>query len=209
MTMPSPNTAGSTLGEYGLRAARASDRSAIAETVGRAFFDDPVSRFLFPNETTRRRRFGGFASLAMNQFAGHGATYVTDPVQGAAIWQAPAPPKAGAWRQIRLGLQFMGIARTGYSRAVALGEAVAAHHFEEPHWYLAILGTAPEHQGRGIGGALIAPILERCDADRTPAYLESSKEQNIPFYNRFGFEVTGEIQIPDGPTMWPMLRRPR
>ena len=82
-------------------------------------------------------------------------------------------------------------------------------HPEEPHWYLAVLGTAPEHQGKGVGSALISPILQKCDAEGVPAYLESSKESNIPFYQRHGFEVTGEIKVKNGPTLWPMWRDPQ
>ena len=35
--------------------------------------------------------------------------------------------------------------------------------------------------------------LDRVDAEHAPAYLESSKAENVPYYQRFGFEVTGEI----------------
>jgi hypothetical protein len=51
--------------------------------------------------------------------------------------------------------------------------------------------------------------LDRCDAEGAPAYLESSNADNIPYYNRYGFDVTGEIVIPDGPSLWPMWRQPR
>ncbi len=52
--------------------------------------------------------------------------------------------------------------------------------------------------------------LNRCDADHAPAYLESTKPENVPYYQRFGFEVTGELTVPDGgPTMWQMWRQPR
>jgi hypothetical protein len=52
--------------------------------------------------------------------------------------------------------------------------------------------------------------LDRCDAEYAPAYLESSNPDNIAYYNRFGFEVTGEIRISGGgPTLWPMWRQPR
>jgi hypothetical protein len=52
--------------------------------------------------------------------------------------------------------------------------------------------------------------LDRCDAEHAPAYLESSNPDNIPYYQRFGFEITGEITLPDGgPSMWPMWRQPR
>lgn len=52
--------------------------------------------------------------------------------------------------------------------------------------------------------------LDRCDAEHAPVYLESSNPANVPYYERFGFEATGEIPLPDGgPVMWPMWRAPR
>ena len=51
--------------------------------------------------------------------------------------------------------------------------------------------------------------LSRCDAEHAPAYLESSKPANVPYYERFGFEVTGETVVPNGPTLIPMWRRAR
>jgi hypothetical protein len=46
-----------------------------------------------------------------------------------------------------------------------------------------------------------------CEHERV--YLESSKERNIPFYERHGFHVTAEIQVPAGPVVWAMWRDPR
>ena len=43
--------------------------------------------------------------------------------------------------------------------------------------------------------------LDRCDGEHAPAYLEASKAELVPYYQRFGFEQIGEIQIPDGPNM--------
>jgi hypothetical protein len=52
--------------------------------------------------------------------------------------------------------------------------------------------------------------LDRVDAEHAPAYLESSNADNVPYYTRFGFEVTGEIVLPNGgPTLWPMWRAAR
>ena len=68
----------------------------------------------------------------------------------------------------------------------------------------------PPLQGSGIGTELMRSRLARCDAAGMPAYLESSKERNVPFYERHGFTVTRELKIPDGgPLLWLMWRDPR
>lgn len=94
-----------------------------------------------------------------------------------------------------------------------LGELFAtmkAQHPEEPHWYLAVIGSDPAVRGKGYGQALMQSRLDRVDAEHAPCYLESSKEDNIPYYERFGFQVVSEIVIPrGGPTLWPMWRPPR
>jgi ribosomal protein S18 acetylase RimI-like enzyme len=82
------------------------------------------------------------------------------------------------------------------------------HPHNPPHWYLFILGTDPAAQGHGLGSALLSDMLARVDASSMPAYLESSNERNIALYGRHGFEVTGEVTIPNGPRVWPMWRDP-
>ncbi|WP_214326577.1 GNAT family N-acetyltransferase [Nonomuraea sediminis] len=90
--------------------------------------------------------------------------------------------------------------------ARALG-AVDARHPAEPHWYLAVLGTDPAAQGQGLGRALLESGLARSDATGLPAYLETTKEQNVPFYERFGFHVRDHLTLPtNGPHAWLMWR---
>ncbi|MHB1538359.1 MAG: GNAT family N-acetyltransferase [Solirubrobacteraceae bacterium] len=85
------------------------------------------------------------------------------------------------------------------------GESVGASF----RWYLAVLGTDPESQGRGLGSGALTPVLRGCDADGVCAYLESSKERNIDFYARHGFRVRRELQLPRGPKLWAMWREPQ
>ena len=84
-----------------------------------------------------------------------------------------------------------------------------AHPRKPQHFYLAVLGTDPSAQGRGLGSAVLRGVLDQCDNDGVGAFLESSKESNIAFYARHGFRVTEEIQLLRGPTMWKMWRDPR
>ena len=147
--------------------------------------------------------------MVMPLIAGHGLVHADTTVHGAAVWLAPSPPRPsslqGAWRALRMLLTLRGSA----GRAEALNATILPARIEEPHWYLALLGTEPSHQGRGLGSALLAPTLERCDQQGQLAYLESSKQANVPFYQRHGFEVVCELTVPGGPSVWPMLRKPR
>jgi ribosomal protein S18 acetylase RimI-like enzyme len=97
----------------------------------------------------------------------------------------------------------------GSVAAVQLLTKMEKVHPKAPHWYLAVLGTDPSRQGRGVGSALVHEVVRRCDTEGIGAYLESSKDRNVPFYRRFGFEVTDEIRVAGSPPLWTMWREPR
>jgi ribosomal protein S18 acetylase RimI-like enzyme len=80
-------------------------------------------------------------------------------------------------------------------------------HPLEPHWYLATLGVHPEWQGRGIGRELLAALLRRSDAEHGECYLETDREQNLPFYEAAGFRVAHESRVL-GVSIWHMRREP-
>ena len=75
-------------------------------------------------------------------------------------------------------------------------------------WYLGVLATDPDRQRQGLASAAIAPVLERADRDGLGAFLETGAPENLAFYARAGFEVTDEVVLPDGPTLWGLQRSP-
>ena len=86
---------------------------------------------------------------------------------------------------------------------------MGSYHPNEPHWYLPLIGVDPVLQSNGFGSALLKHGLLPCDRENKVAYLESSNPRNIPLYERYGFEVLGEIQVGTSPTIFPMLRKPQ
>jgi len=193
-----------------VREASAADREAIAAALTSAFHDDPVMLHMMPRAQGREKKMRALFVGETRRSLKVGAVHTTDDgsVKGAAIWSAPGKWKLG-------GLELLGQVPLLFSlgrdtpRSLALLSQVEKIHPKEPHWYLNILGTAREHQGKGVGSALIAPVLATCDEDGVPAYLESSKESNIAFYNRHGFDVIEELHVKGGPKLWPMWREPR
>jgi len=81
----------------------------------------------------------------------------------------------------------------------------ARHDPAAPHWHLGPVGVERDLQGKGIGSALLAAFGDLVDANHGLAYLETDKSINVPFYRRFGFEVTTESPILGVPC-WFMVR---
>jgi ribosomal protein S18 acetylase RimI-like enzyme len=197
------------IGPQPVRPASARDRGRLAAVLARAFDDDPVMTWFFQERRRREVRNRRFFSMRLRQLMPHGETYTVDGELGAAIWAAPERWRLSRFEEIRLTIAMLPAVWPRLAQVVEGLEAIDGAHPRDPHYYLAVLGTDPEAQGRGIGSALLAPTLETCDRDEVPAYLESSKERNIDFYARHGFRVTAEIELPDGPRVWSMWRDPR
>ena len=100
---------------------------------------------------------------------------------------------------------------TGRNRVTGfrLLDAIDKVHPKEPHWYLLLLGADPLMQGRGIGGQLMRPVLDCCDREGLPAYLETQKESNLAFYERYGFAVERKLEVRGAPPVWTMRREPK
>ena len=95
-----------------------------------------------------------------------------------------------------------------FPRTFELFGLLDAHHPRERHYYLQFLGVRPGCQGTGIGSALLRAMLDRCDLEGVPAYLEADERSRL-LYVKHGFEATAEIGLPKGPSFWPMWRVPR
>ena len=193
------------------RRATAADIPRLERALARAFYDDPVACWSCPPDALRPRMLEVFYRVRLRQLLAEQEVWTDPDLGGAALW---APP--GRWRTtLREDLQMarcMLAPRLFARMPLVFGGFIVQlerRHPRTPHWYLAILGTEPAAQGRGIGSAVLAPVLERCDADGVGAYLESSKERNIAYYARHGFRVTDELRLPRGPRMWAMWRDPR
>jgi ribosomal protein S18 acetylase RimI-like enzyme len=188
-----------------VRIATREDVPALARSLARAFDDDPVAAFSNPRASSRERRLAFFFTGRMESLIDDELCFCDEERTGAALWAAPdrwhVPPREQL-RALRLMSRRAVHATVGFARMERI-------HPKEPHFYLSVLGVDPHAQGRGVGSRLLAPMLERCDREGVPAYLESSKERNVEYYGRHGFRVTGEFRFPRGPAMWPMWRDPR
>jgi len=189
-----------------IRSATSDEISRAVAAIVAAFLTDPPARFAWPSVHDYLLAM----PVATGEFAGssfqHGTAYVSVDFCGAALWLPPGvAPNGQALEKV-----FRDTAKPEHmDDLLATFEKMEKSHPREAHWYLPQIGVEPNAQGKGIGAALMRHALARCDEERSLAYLEASKTQNIPFYQHHGFEVIGQIQVGSAPLVTPMLRKPR
>jgi ribosomal protein S18 acetylase RimI-like enzyme len=209
-----------------VRLAPAQIRQA-GEVLGRAFHDDPANVHVIPSEATRRQVLPRFMGVATQLGHQYGEVYTTaGTVDGAAVWLPPHDAWTGPLRMVgrwMLAAALFGevgllaapirIGLTGMRRFLAISNLFEKLHQRDvppQHWYLSVLGVEPERQGQGVGGSLIQPVLKTADTEGLPCYLETTRDRNVPFYRRHGFEVVVDGSLPDGgPPFWTMTREAR
>ncbi len=184
------------------------EHTLIGDIIGDSFADDPVNNFVF---TSNPGLTAYYTLIAKKLYLRQGFGFVAGN-DGGSLWLPPGVSKeVPLWRSLDIGITMT--RHCGLSalvRGLRVDDTLCARKPTEPHYYLFAIGARQSRQGKGIGGRLMATGLEQVDAARMPAYLESSKESNVPFYRRFGFQVMEEVQpTPGCPPLWLMWREAR
>lgn len=191
-----------------------SKRKTAAGVLARAFQDDPVLRAVLPNEEQRRRKLPWLYDRLLRYCFLYGTTYTLPSLSGVACWLPPGWTELSIGRIARSGLLAMplrmGPAAFGrFNVYTKVASELRRRNTPDRYWYLWSLGVDPPHQGQGVGGRLIRPVLEQADASGTACYLETEKERNVAFYAKRGFRVATEERVPRlGLTTWSMIREP-
>ncbi|MFD5051738.1 GNAT family N-acetyltransferase [Streptomyces tendae] len=192
-----------------IRTAGEDDRDLVVRLLDEAFQDDPVSSWVFPGEEYRRRTHHRLMAAFADAVFADGRVDLTEDGAACALWlPVPADEQTAAEdvpAQIR---EAVDPENERVELIARLTDGI--HPTGRAHEYLWMIGVVPGRQGEGLGTALIESVLDRCDREGLPAYLEASSARGKVLYERLGFEFTGRtLDLPDGPRMWPMWREPR
>jgi GNAT superfamily N-acetyltransferase len=183
----------------------------VAEAIARGFYDNEAWAWVLQSD---RRRLGQltryYEAMIRHIFIPRGEAWATPDAQGGILWLPPLQHRLSVRDELRELIALLPAGLGALRRGSRTGETMKRHHPSEPHVYLNTLSIDPGHQRMGYGGALMAPMLERCDEQGLPCYLETQRESNVPYYRQFGFELREHIHVDGGgPPMWLMWRIPR
>jgi ribosomal protein S18 acetylase RimI-like enzyme len=181
----------------------------IGDISGESFADDPVNKWIFGSRESMTHYY---TLVAKKLYLQKGFGHVLDSANAGTLWLPPGIKKdIPVYRSLDIAasMVYFGSFRSVF-RGMAVEAGLVAKKPKEPHFFLFAIGTRPSEQGKGLGSQVMAEGLKIVDQANMPAYLESSKEQNIPFYKRFGFEIVEKTTpAKDGPPLWLMWRESR
>ncbi|MBM7815003.1 GNAT family N-acetyltransferase [Saccharothrix algeriensis] len=191
-----------------IRRATRDDVDAAADTLAAAFSGYPFIRHVVAADDHERRVRELQRLFLVEVGLAHGAVWVADDCAAVAVWTTPDTDAAAAFGPLAERAAHLAGDRAEVSARAE--RAFGPHRPTGPAWFLGTVGVRPDRQGRGLGSAVIRPGLAAADEAGAPAYLETTGDRNVRLYRRLGFEVTAEVQLPDGgPLTWCMSRPPR
>ena len=169
------------------------------------FIDDPVCRYLYPSTSQYLRHFPEYVRIYGQKGVEMGATHICGDV-GAALW---VPPNTHPDEDALDALLERSVAADAKAELFDVYAEFDRAHPTEPHWFLPLMGVDPFMKRQGIGAALMEYGLAICDSEGTLAYLESTKPENVPFYEQFGFKHHYTIDVGGHPKVTTMIRPPQ
>jgi GNAT superfamily N-acetyltransferase len=184
----------------------------VTAALAAAFEDDPVFGWLIPRGGRRAAALRRFFDIETRRIvlrhersvaAAHGGATI-----GGALVLPPGRWRSPLWVQGVFGPQYARIFGARLGHALGVITAMERHHPREAHVYFPYIGVVPGRQGEGVGAALMRPVLERCDREGMPAYLEASNPRCARLYERLGFAGTEEIRPLGSPPLRLMWREP-
>jgi GNAT superfamily N-acetyltransferase len=181
-----------------VRIATVDDRPTVVATVVAAFVDDPAFRFFFPDDAQYPKQGTAFVQYLFDKRVGHNTVWVTENCEGAALWSPPGnDPHVSVNADVaRLQTEmFAAIGSDAANRLHLYDKAVnGSMPDNEPYWYLGVLGTHPEHHGRGFGAAVMHAGITNARSRNGVSYLETTNPNNVGYYERNGWKVTRVIE---------------
>ena len=208
-----------------IRRVGAERRHPLVATLAGAFADDPFIGWVLsespfePGEAQLRWWNGALAAME-----GVAVLHANQDSSAVAVWVPPHDPTGAPLEQNQDhdgdavpsegddGRDFVdlvnGVCGAGAGERLSFFADLYSSGPDEPHWHLTAVAVAPAAQNQGLGRKVMKPLLDQCDRQGVPAYLEATTRRSRTLYERLGFEVTSTLGPVGGPKLALMWREP-
>ena len=196
-----------------VRRLAAGEIDTAADVLGRAFHDDPLTCYRFPDPEQRAAVLGAHLRPGVWLAQTLGEVWCTDDLSAIACWRPPGASRPTPAQRADAGVdEALAFADPAANATLDKADAflaarAGALQVPPDHWYLTMVGVDPRRRRQGLGTAALRPVLERAEADGEPVYLETFGPQNPAFYLRCGCPCIEHGTEPNsGFPYWLLLR---
>lgn len=188
------------------------DLKKASQVLANAFRNDPIFSVIFDGAEPGQHE--AFYESAIRFCLTYGEVYApTRHLEGVAGWVPGEVSQMTLWRMVRSGALWSGM-KMGSSIAKTVEEVFKPvdqdrqeNMIGKKYYYLQIIGVAENFQGQGFGSQLLNALIQKGETAERQLYLETETEENVQFYQGFGFEVIKKIELPMiNLPMWEMVR---
>jgi ribosomal protein S18 acetylase RimI-like enzyme len=179
-----------------MRRANIMDKTHVIQILSKSFSDNKSVNYVVRQDQKREGRIKALMEYSFDVCHAFGEVWISDDNQACALLLFPDKKRTSIrtmlW-DLKLALSVIGLDRV--SAVLKRESMIKNHHPKESFAYLWFIGVNPSNQNRGIGSAFIKEVIDKCEKERRPIYLETSVERNLPFYKRFGFEIFQSLDL--------------
>lgn len=179
-----------------MRNANKSDKSLIVEILAKSFDSNLSVNYIIKQDGKRTKRIWALMDYSFEVCSAFGDVFLSDDNKACALVVYPDKKKSSfqsTLLDIKLIFQAVGIGNI--SKTLNREKLIKGIQPPIPMSYLWFIGVDPDSQGLGIGSKLLQEIIDYSNGNNRPIYLETSTVKNLPWYEKFGFEVYNEQNL--------------
>ncbi|MBO9682086.1 MAG: GNAT family N-acetyltransferase [Flavisolibacter sp.] len=173
-----------------------SEKETIVNILAQSFDDNKSVNYIIKQDGKRRERIRKLMAYAFDVCNAFGAAYLTEDKKACALIVFPDKKKTTLksmlW-DIRLVANCVGL--EGVSKTMSREKKIKTLQPDESLYYLWFIGVNPEEQNKGIGSLLLNEIIRDAEQKNRTLCLETSTQKNIPWYQKFGFNIYNELDL--------------
>ena len=179
-----------------MRRAEKDDKPVVVDILANSFKDNKSVNYIIPQAGSRKKRLLRLMEYSFDYCMLFGEIYLSDDKKACALVVFPDKKETnftGIMLDSKLALSCIGI--FNLLNVLKRESKIKTLQPKIPMYYLWFIGVQSEDQHMGRGSSLLGELIIRSNSMNRPIYLETSTLNNIPWYQKFGFQIYEELDL--------------
>jgi len=179
-----------------MRKATKSDKRLVVNILARSFDKNPSVNYIIKQSGNREQHIRSLMQYAFDLCYLFGDVFITEDHKACALVQYPDKKRTTLQTLLLDAGLVVGCIGVGNIRKTLAREAllkkIRGTQMISNLWFI---GVDPHEQHSGIGSRLLKSVISYSMDRARPVYLETSNPLNLPWYQKFGFNVYAQENL--------------